>query len=114
MSMNEPSESVSFLEEVDISLDMRNIESLGHSTTTADVTIQPIVLRASPRDIDLIKAIVTRGMEQFIREQAPGPEGKGPVKSMVPARVGALTENVRVSPSPVHCCLTRSPLPPKA
>lgn len=63
MSMNKPTEKVSFLDEIDIALTVDNRKSSGHSMTSVDLTIQPIVFRASLRDINLITAIVTRGME---------------------------------------------------
>lgn len=74
MSMNKQAEKVSFLDEIDIALTIDNRRASGHQMTSVELTIQPIVFRASLRDINLITAIVTRGIELSSGDQKAPPK----------------------------------------
>lgn len=63
LSMNKPSEKVSFLDEVDITLSLDSRQPSGRQMTSIELSVLPIVLRASMRDINLIMSIVNRGIE---------------------------------------------------
>ncbi|KAG8880371.1 hypothetical protein FRB97_000908 [Tulasnella sp. 331] len=78
MSMNKPSEKVSFLDEVDITLSLDNRQASSRAMTSIEIAVLPIVFRASMRDINLIMAIVNRGMELSSQSQAPNQKGNDP------------------------------------
>lgn len=58
-------ESVRFLDEIDLTFSLDSRKSLQEHMTSAELAIQPIVLRASYRDIDLIMTIVNRAIELY-------------------------------------------------
>lgn len=70
MSMNKPSEKVSFLDDLDITLAIDNREPTGREMTNVDLTVQPIIFRASLRDFNLIMAIVNRGIELSAKQSS--------------------------------------------
>lgn len=63
MRMGTTSESVSFLDEIDLTLSLDSRKSLGHQIMSIEIAIKPIVFRASYRDINLITAIMNRAIE---------------------------------------------------
>ncbi|KAG8981485.1 hypothetical protein FRB94_008774 [Tulasnella sp. JGI-2019a] len=83
MSMNKPSEKVSFLDEVDITLSLDTRQASSRPMTSIEVAVFPIVFRASLRDINLIMSIVNRGME--LSSQPNTPDQKGSVNASRPS-----------------------------
>lgn len=72
--MEKDAETVRFLDDVDLtfSLDSRSAET--HQMTSIELTSQPIVFRASYRDINLITTIVTKALELYNNSMRKGTE----------------------------------------
>ena len=73
-------EDARILDDVDLTLTLDSRTLSPHQMTSVDITLKPIVLRASYRDIMLILTIVNKVMEAYGRQTstAPGPELPGP------------------------------------
>lgn len=67
--MGRAAESVRFLDDLDIALSLDTRKSTAHQMTSIELTAQPIVFRASYRDINLIMAIVNRAIELSSKPQ---------------------------------------------
>jgi vacuolar protein sorting-associated protein 13A/C len=67
--MGRAAESVRFLDDLDITLSLDTRKSAAHQMTSIELATQPIVFRASYRDITLIMAIVNRAIELSSKPQ---------------------------------------------
>lgn len=65
MRMGKISESVRFLDEIDLTFSLDSRTSTQEHMTSMELAIKPIVFRASYRDINLIMAIVNRAIELY-------------------------------------------------
>lgn len=74
--MDKPSDRVRFLDDIDLTLTMDDRSSDSQKTMNVDVTIQPIVFRASYRDINLIMTIVNKALEFSARSETAKNEDK--------------------------------------
>ncbi|KIY71623.1 vacuolar protein sorting-associated protein 13 [Cylindrobasidium torrendii FP15055 ss-10] len=63
VTMGKESDSVRFLDDVDLTLSLDSRSSLSQQMTNIEVTAKPIVFRASYRDIILITSIVNKAIE---------------------------------------------------
>jgi vacuolar protein sorting-associated protein 13A/C len=63
--MGNTSESVRFLDEIDLTFSLDSRTSTQEQMTSMELAINPIVFRASYRDINLIMAIVNRAIELY-------------------------------------------------
>lgn len=75
--MGHPTESVRFLDEVDLTFSMDTRSTSSQQMTSMEVVTKPVVLRASYRDINLIMTIVNKAIELYgktIQSAAPPPE----------------------------------------
>lgn len=63
--MGKPTESVRFLDDLDLTLTLDSRVSETHHSTSIEVTALPIVFRASYRDIMLISTIVNKAVELY-------------------------------------------------
>ncbi|KAJ6604648.1 vacuolar protein sorting-associated protein 13 [Mycena vulgaris] len=61
--MGKPSESVRFLDDVDLTFSLDSRSSSGHQMTSMEISAKPIVFRASYRDINMITTIVNKAIE---------------------------------------------------
>lgn len=61
------SESVRFMDDVDLTLSLDSRSNSSQRSTSLDVSVKPIVFRASYRDINLITTIVNRALELYNR-----------------------------------------------
>lgn len=61
------SDSVRFMDDVDLTLSLDSRSSSSQRSTSLDVSAKPIVFRASYRDINLITTIVNRALELYGR-----------------------------------------------
>ncbi|EJU02006.1 hypothetical protein DACRYDRAFT_22408 [Dacryopinax primogenitus] len=68
--MDKASERVRFLDDIDVTLTMDSRAAEGRQMTSIETTIQPIIFRASYRDINLITSIFTRAMELQDKSEA--------------------------------------------
>ncbi|CAE6413624.1 unnamed protein product [Rhizoctonia solani] len=68
--MGRTAENVRFLDDMDITLSLDTRKSAAHQMTSIELSTQPIVFRASYRDINLITAIVNRAIELSSKPQA--------------------------------------------
>ncbi|CAE6445232.1 unnamed protein product [Rhizoctonia solani] len=68
--MGRSAENVRFLDDMDITLSLDTRKSAAHQMTSIELSTQPIVFRASYRDINLIMAIVNRAIELSSKPQA--------------------------------------------
>lgn len=102
--MGKPSESVRFLDDVDLTFTLDSRSSGAHQSTSIEVTSLPIVFRASYRDIMLITAIVNKAIALYGNSsQSPGPERpcleKTPSRpALLSARRGSRPTTSRVQP----------------
>lgn len=62
LRMDRPNETLRFLDEIDIVLSMDSRQVSSHQTTDIELNIQPIIFRASYRDILLITDIVNKAI----------------------------------------------------
>jgi vacuolar protein sorting-associated protein 13A/C len=65
MRMGKASESVRFLDDIDLTFSLDSRKSTQEHMTSMELAIKPIVFRASYRDIDLIMTIVNRAIELY-------------------------------------------------
>jgi len=107
--MDRQSETVQFLDNMDIALSLDNRPEENKLRTSIELTLQQIVLRASYRDILLVNSIAQRAIElsnkaasspspiTAVSKGVPGPEGKAPsiTTSAVP-RPGTLANSENV------------------
>ncbi|KAJ7492621.1 vacuolar protein sorting-associated protein 13 [Mycena latifolia] len=61
--MGKPSESVRFLDDVDLTFSLDSRSSSGQQMTSMEISAKPIVFRASYRDINMIMTIVNKAVE---------------------------------------------------
>jgi vacuolar protein sorting-associated protein 13A/C len=107
--MNTPSDAVSFLENMDVSLSLDNRTQSGHDTMTIDLNLQPIIIRASLRDINLILAIFSRAAELSAQNQTKNtPMNSGMVDSAV------TTTSMSSTPPKVTAASSTQGVPPQA
>ncbi|KZT02705.1 vacuolar protein sorting-associated protein 13 [Laetiporus sulphureus 93-53] len=66
----ETSESVRFLDDVDLTLSMDSRSNSSHQMTSIQISVKPIIFRSSYRDIDLIMTIVNRALELYAQSAA--------------------------------------------
>jgi vacuolar protein sorting-associated protein 13A/C len=69
-------EDARILDDVDITLTLDSRTMSAHQMTSIDITIRPIVLRASYRDIMLILTVVNKAMEAYGRQTSAAPSSK--------------------------------------
>ena len=62
MRMGKESESVRFLDDVDLTFSLDNRLASHRQMTNIDVTINPVVFRASYQDINMIMAIINKAI----------------------------------------------------
>lgn len=93
--MGRASESVRFLDDMDITLSLDSRQSAAHQMTSIELATQPIVFRASYRDINLIMAIVNRAIELSSKPQAKEqqPEGRPDALSSVSSTMPPLSQH---------------------
>lgn len=72
--MGRPEESVRFMDEIDVTFSMESKQAMALQRTNIDITAQPIVFRASQRDINLILAIVNRATQLASQPSAGAPK----------------------------------------
>ncbi|OCH96150.1 vacuolar protein sorting-associated protein 13 [Obba rivulosa] len=58
-------ESVRFLDDVDVTLSLDNRATEAHKSTDIEISMQPVVFRASYRDINLITSIINKAIELY-------------------------------------------------
>jgi vacuolar protein sorting-associated protein 13A/C len=77
LQMGKDSESVRFLDDVDMTLSLVNRADVAQNLMSIEISSKPIVFRASYRDINLILAIVNRAIALSTPPQPP-PSAKKP------------------------------------
>jgi vacuolar protein sorting-associated protein 13A/C len=84
MRMGKPSESVRFLDDVDLTFSLDNRSSLVQEMISMEISAKPIVFRTSYRDIKLITSIVNKAIELYSNSQKSNVSGDeaGAVGSM--------------------------------
>ncbi|TCD71537.1 hypothetical protein EIP91_008918 [Steccherinum ochraceum] len=63
--MGKNAESVRFLDDVDLTLSLDSRSTSSQQTTSIEVSVQPVVFRASYRDINLITTIVNKAIQLY-------------------------------------------------
>ncbi|KAJ7783787.1 vacuolar protein sorting-associated protein 13 [Mycena maculata] len=85
--MGQPSESVRFLDDVDLTFSLDSRSSSGQQMTSMEISAKPIVFRASYRDINMIMSIVNKAIELYSDSQDQGsPEDNVEAQSMRPSQ----------------------------
>lgn len=81
MRMGDPSETVRFLDEIDVTFSLDSRASPQERMTSMELAVKPIVFRASYRDINLIMSIVNRAIELYGKSAtfSTGPDSNAPV-----------------------------------
>ncbi|KAF8168100.1 vacuolar protein sorting-associated protein 13 [Crassisporium funariophilum] len=69
--MGRASESVRFLDDVDLTFSLDSRSSSSQQMTNMEIAAKPIVFRASYRDINLISSIVNKAIEGYGKSQQP-------------------------------------------
>ncbi|CED84268.1 Vacuolar protein sorting-associated protein [Phaffia rhodozyma] len=69
--MDKPSESVRFLDDIDLTLSIDSRSVSNYQTTEIELAVQPIIFRASYRDITLITNIVNRATSLLTSATSP-------------------------------------------
>jgi vacuolar protein sorting-associated protein 13A/C len=90
MRMDKESESVRFLDDVDLTFSLDNRLSSHRQMTSIDATINPVVFRASYQDINMIMAIVNKAILLYGSSQQSSTLPKGerePSSRLTTARV---------------------------
>jgi vacuolar protein sorting-associated protein 13A/C len=95
LQMGKDSESVRFLDDVDMTLSLVNQQDATQSVMGVEISCKPIVFRASYRDINLILAIVNRAIALAAPPQASTTtSAKKPVASLPPSRAGTASGRI--------------------
>ncbi|KAJ7038206.1 vacuolar protein sorting-associated protein 13 [Mycena alexandri] len=86
--MGKPSESVRFLDDVDLTFSLDSRSSSGQQMTSMEISAKPIVFRASYRDINMITTIVNKAIELSGESQEQGSSDDGNIRpqSMRPSQ----------------------------
>lgn len=71
MRMGRYSEVVRFLDNLDLTVSLDSRSSTSQQMSNIEISVKPVVLRASYRDINLITSIVNRAIELYSRSQQP-------------------------------------------
>jgi vacuolar protein sorting-associated protein 13A/C len=79
--MGKASESVRFLDEIDLTFSLDSRTSAQEEMTSMELAIKPIVFRASYRDINLIMAIVNRAVVLYGKTTSSSVDDAAPVDS---------------------------------
>ncbi|KAH9849745.1 vacuolar protein sorting-associated protein 13 [Lenzites betulinus] len=101
--MGKPAESVRFLDDVDLTFALDSRTSAAHQSTSIEVAAQPIVFRASYRDIMLITTIVNKAIELYGNSsksadpERPGLE-KAPSRPLLSNRKVSRATTSRIQP----------------
>jgi len=69
MRMGRASESVRFLDDVDLTVSLDSRATASQQMTNIEIAAKPIVFRASYRDINLITSIVNKAIEKYGESQ---------------------------------------------
>lgn len=80
-------EDARILDDVDLTLTLDSRTMSSHQMTSVDITLKPIVLRASYRDITLILTIVNKVMEAYGRQTSTTPRTE-PRPSVAASKTG--------------------------
>lgn len=74
--ISKPTESVRFLDDLDLTFTLDSRTSESHQSTSIEVSALPIVFRASYRDIMLIMTIVNKAIELYGKSTQPSEQDK--------------------------------------
>jgi vacuolar protein sorting-associated protein 13A/C len=100
--MGKASDSVRFLDEIDLTFSLDSRTSTQEQMTSMELTIKPIVFRASYRDINLIMAIVNRAVGLYGKTTSSSADGvPTDAKSSGPKSKYSAMKGVRSQPQPV-------------
>ena len=80
--MGKDAETVRFLDDVDLTFSLDSRISAAQQTTSIELTSQPVVFRASYRDINLITTIVNKAIELYgksLNKRSAGSEGQSAI-----------------------------------
>lgn len=81
--MGRATESVRFLDDVDLTFSLDNRSSSSHQMTNIEISARPIVFRASYRDITMITSILNKAVERYGHSQESLKQQKeGDIKPM--------------------------------
>ncbi len=69
ITMGKATESVRFLDDVDLTFSLDNRSSSSQQMTNIEISARPIVFRASYRDITMITSILNKAIERYGRSQ---------------------------------------------
>lgn len=97
MRMGRSTESVRFLDDVDLTFSLDSRSSTSHQMTNIEVSAKPIVFRASYRDINLITAILNKAIERYGHSQESLKQQKE--TGIEPSRSGPINHPVELAPS---------------
>jgi hypothetical protein len=93
LRMDRPKETLRFLDEIDIVLSMDSRQVSSHQTTDIELNVEPVIFRASYRDILLITEIVNKGIaiaasathaEEEVKKVADEVKASEPAASLAP------------------------------
>lgn len=101
MRMGSPSETVRFLDEIDITFSLDSRASMQEHMTSMELAVKPIVFRASYRDINLIMSIVNRAIELYGKSAVP-PAGSGSVAPTIPPSGSSKSNAPTIAKSQSH------------
>ncbi|KZT65144.1 vacuolar protein sorting-associated protein 13 [Daedalea quercina L-15889] len=74
------SDSVRFMDDVDLTLSMDSRSNSSQRSTSLDISVKPVVFRASYRDINLITTIVNRALELYSQSTQSTSKGSSAVE----------------------------------
>lgn len=114
LRMDRPKETLRFLDEIDIVLSMDSRQVSSHQTTDIELNVEPVIFRASYRDILLITEIVNKGIaiaasathaEEEVQKATDEVKASEPVASLAPPpttrpRRDTRTSRASISTSP--------------
>ena len=86
LRMDKPSDSVRFLDDLDLTLSMDNRQWAAQQMSNIEITLHPVVFRVSYRDIHLITTIVNKAIELSTKSQSSVTNGVPKSKSSLASR----------------------------
>jgi vacuolar protein sorting-associated protein 13A/C len=110
LQMGKETDSVRFLDDVDMTLSMVNRTEVAQSMMSIEISSKPIVFRASYRDINLILAIANRAIALSSPPQAPSTQ-KNALLSLPSSDVATTSAKRTFIVKPAQVVMTKEQVP---
>jgi len=111
--VGKPSESVRFLDDLDLTVSLDSRTTSSQQMTSIEVSVKPIVFRASYRDINLITTIVNKAIARYGDSQQNSPMTTSETEASTSLATGSYhdkpttSKGSRVTQSPARVMMSK-------